>query len=150
MKKPGPRAIKKPKLKAHVARGGRHQTREEHAQETAQDYVELIAKLIDEIGEARAIDIARKFHVTHVTVGRTLRRLKRLGLVSVEPYRSIFLTTSGRALAEESRHRHETVLQYLIAIGVPPAIAASDAVGMEHHVSQETLSAFSKLLKKKG
>ncbi len=40
-------------------------TRNEHAQETAQDYVELIAELIAEAGEARAIDLARRLGVTH-------------------------------------------------------------------------------------
>jgi predicted ArsR family transcriptional regulator len=52
-------------------------TRDEHAQETAQDYVELIAELIVEAGEARAIDLARRLGVTHVTVGRTIQRLQR-------------------------------------------------------------------------
>ena len=141
---------KKPKVKALAVRGGRRQTREEHSQETAQDYVELIAKLIQETGEARAIDVARILSVTHVTVGRTIRRLQRLGLVSVQPYRSIFLTEAGKELAEESRCRHETVRNFLIALGVPASIAESDSEGIEHHVSKETLSAFSKFMKKKG
>ena len=44
-------------------------TRQEHLQETAQDYVELIADLIGETGEARVIDLARRLGVTHVTGG---------------------------------------------------------------------------------
>ena len=139
---------KKQKPKALAVRGGRRKTREEHSQETAQDYVELIAKLIRDTGEARAIDIARILSITHVTVGRTIRRLQRLGLVSVQPYRSIFLTESGKDLAEESRCRHEIVLNFLIALGVPEHIAESDSEGIEHHVSKETLSAFSKFIKR--
>ena len=121
-------------------------TRDEHAQETAQDYVELIADLIGEVGEARAIDLARRLGVTHVTVARTIQRLQREGLVTSLPYRSIFLTNSGRKLSEESRRRHETVVDFLKSLGVPAGVAQSDAEGIEHHVSQETLRAFVKHL----
>jgi DtxR family manganese transport transcriptional regulator len=123
-------------------------TRQEHSQETAQDYVEMVAELIDTTGEARVIDLARRLGVTHVTVGRTLQRLRRDGLVAFQPYRSIFLTAAGRRLAEEARHRHEVVVEFLQAIGVPSAVAHSDAEGIEHHVSRETLEAFEKHLRR--
>lgn len=131
-----------------AARSSRMRTREEHSHETAQDYAELIAELIDATGEARAIDIARALGVTHVTVGRTIRRLQREGLVTTQPYRSIFLTDKGRKLAEESQRRHEIVFNFLRSLGVPPLVAQSDAEGIEHHVSKETLAAFVKHLKK--
>ena len=121
-------------------------TREEHAQETAQDYVELIAELIAKTGAARVTDLARRLGVTHVTVNRTIQRLRRAGLVTALPYRSIFLTDSGRRLSEESRRRHEIVSEFLKSLGVPDAIAFADAEGMEHHVSRETLAAFVKHL----
>jgi DtxR family transcriptional regulator, manganese transport regulator len=122
-------------------------TRQEHSQETAQDYVEMIAELIDTTGEARVIDLARRLGVTHVTVSRTLRRLRRDALVTFLPYRSIFLTAAGRRLADEARHRHEVVVEFLQSLGVPPAVAHSDAEGIEHHVSRETLEAFEKHLR---
>jgi DtxR family transcriptional regulator, manganese transport regulator len=124
-------------------------TRQEHAQETAQDYVEIVAELIETTGEARVIDLARRLGVTHVTVSRTLQRLRRTGLITSLPYRSIFLTAAGKRLSEESRHRHEVVVDFLQSIGVPPAIAQSDAEGIEHHVSRETLEAFERHLRKK-
>ncbi len=122
--------------------GNRQRTREEHAQETAQDYVELIAELIARTGAARVTDLARRLGVTHVTVNRTIQRLRRAGLVTALPYRSIFLTDSGRRLSEESRRRHEIVSEFLKSLGVPDAIALADAEGMEHHVSRESLAAF--------
>jgi DtxR family transcriptional regulator, manganese transport regulator len=124
-------------------------TRQEHSEETAQDYVEMIAELIDATGEARVIDLARRLGVTHVTVSRTLQRLRREGLITSLPYRAIFLTAAGKRLSEESRHRHEVVVEFLQAIGVPDAVAHSDAEGIEHHVSRETLAAFEKQLRKK-
>ena len=124
-------------------------TRQEHSEETAQDYVEMIAELIDTTGEARVIDLARRLGVTHVTVSRTLQRLRRHGFITSLPYRSIFLTVAGKRLSEESRHRHEVVVDFLQSIGVPAAVANSDAEGIEHHVSGETLAAFEKHLRKR-
>lgn len=123
-------------------------TRREHAAETAADYVEAIADLSASQGEARVVDLARRLGVTHVTVNRTLARLQRDGLVTAKPYRAIFLTSAGRKLADESRHRHETIVSFLRFLGVPGQIAAMDAEGIEHHVSPETLAAFEKKLKK--
>jgi DtxR family transcriptional regulator, manganese transport regulator len=123
-------------------RGHSARTRRDHAQELAQDYVELIAELIERQGEARVIDLARRLGVTHVTVNRALQRLQRAGLVSTEPYRAIFLTPEGQRLARESRERHDLVVRFLVALGVTRAIAESDAEGIEHHVSRETLRAF--------
>ncbi len=108
----------------------------------------MIAELIEKIGEARLTDLARGLGVTHVTANRTIKRLQRKGLVTSEPYRSIFLTSEGRSLAKESRHRHETVVRFLVALGIPAAIAESDAEGIEHHVSRKTLAAFVRYLRK--
>lgn len=124
-------------------------TREEHSHEIAQDYVEIIAELIAATGEARVIDVARRLGVTHVTVARTIQRLQRDGLVTSLPYRSIFLTSSGSKLSEESRTRHEIVVEFLVSLGVPALVAQSDAEGIEHHVSAETLRAFVKHLRQK-
>jgi DtxR family manganese transport transcriptional regulator len=125
-------------------------TRKENAQETAQDYVEMIADLIAATGEARVTDLARCLGVTHVTVNRTIQRLQRNGLVTAQPYRSIFLTTAGRTLSEESRRRHRVVAEFLESLGVPADIAHTDAEGMEHHVSKETLAAFVRHLARRG
>jgi DtxR family manganese transport transcriptional regulator len=127
-------------------RGDSARRRKDHSQELAQDYVEMIAELIEKTGEARLTDLARGLGVTHVTANRTLKRLQRDGFVTTEPYRSIFLTVRGRRVATESRERHEIVVKFLTALGVPTAIAESDAEGIEHHVSRETLAAFLRYL----
>jgi DtxR family transcriptional regulator, manganese transport regulator len=118
------------------------QTRREHSTETAEDYAEAIAELSASVGEARAVDLARRLGVSHVTVIRTVARLQRDGYVRTQPYRSIFLTDKGTRLAEASRRRHDIVVEFLRSLGVPEAIAHTDAEGIEHHVSPETLAAF--------
>jgi DtxR family transcriptional regulator, manganese transport regulator len=122
------------------------QTRRARRTEITEDYVELIADLIDSGGEARAVDIARGLGVSHATVIKTIGRLQRDGLVETKPYRAVFLTDAGRRLALWSRKRHELVLKLLLAIGVSPETAHADAEGMEHHVSAETLAAFQRFI----
>lgn len=121
-------------------------TREDHSRENAEDYVELIEALIAETGEARAVDLAERLGVSHVTVSKTVQRLQREGYVTSQPYRSIFLTEKGKEVAAASRERHELVLQFLLALGVPDDVAETDAEGIEHHVSEETLGAMRKFL----
>jgi DtxR family manganese transport transcriptional regulator len=125
-------------------------SRRDRAGEIAQDYVEAIADLSAAVGEARVTDLARRLGVTHVTVNRTLARLKSAGYVNTKPYRAIFLTAAGHKLALESKQRHETVVAFLVSLGVPKKVAELDAEGIEHHVSPETLAALERRLKAGG
>jgi len=122
-------------------------SRRDRAAETAQDYVEAIADLSASVGEARVVDLARRLGVTHVTVNRTLTRLRQAGYVNTKPYRAIFLTNAGHRLAGECKRRHETVVAFLRSLGVPENAAEMDAEGIEHHVSPETLAVFERWLK---
>ena len=92
-------------------------TRQDHRREVAEDYVELIAALLELKGEARTVDLAERLGVSHVTVSRTIQRLVRDGLVTSERYRSIFLTDSGREMAKVASERHQLVVEFLIATG---------------------------------
>lgn len=120
-----------------------------HQTEVAEDYVELIADLIAQTGEARLVDMAERLGVTNATVNSTLQRLARDGLVISERYRSIFLTDAGREMAERARARHDLVREFLIALGVDKHTADADAEGIEHHVSEATLKAFRAFVKKR-
>jgi DtxR family transcriptional regulator, manganese transport regulator len=111
-----------------------------------EDYVELVADLLATEGEARPTDIARRLGVSHATVIKTIARLKRDGLVVRRPYRGVFLTKVGKALAEQVSARHRIVVDLLLAIGVPNEAAEADAEGIEHHVSDATLKAFAQFL----
>jgi DtxR family manganese transport transcriptional regulator len=147
LKKPAPR-------RSRPASAGKNQaailsqTRREHAHEIAEDYVEAIADLVAETGEARVVDLAKRLGVTHVTVNRTIARLQRAGYVTAQPYRAIFLTKTGGSLAANCKSRHEIVVAFLRSLGIPERVAARDAEGIEHHVSPETLAAFERWLAK--
>ena len=118
------------------------QAREARRAELVEDYVELIADLVEDGGEARQVDIAARLGVAQPTVAKMLKRLAEEGFISQRLYRGVFLTKAGRALAEATRERHRVVEAFLRAIGVSPATARLDAEGIEHRVSAETLEAF--------
>ena len=123
-------------------------TREDHASETAEDYVEAIADAHENFGGCRGTDLVKLFGVSHVTVSKILARLQSEGLIDTKPYGPVRLTERGQALAKRSRERHETVLQFLLTLGVSRSTAEIDSEGIEHHVSGETLRAFRRFLKK--
>ena len=121
--------------------------RQAHQSEVAEDYVEMIAELIAETGEARTVDLAARFGVTSPTVNAIIQRLKRENLVETRPYRSIFLTEAGKTMAHQAQERHKVVRDFLVTIGVPAPIAEEDAEGVEHHVSPKTLAVFARIIK---
>lgn len=120
-------------------------TRRDHASETAEDYVEAIADLLQRRDKCRVTDLAERFAVSHVTVNRTIERLQKEGFVDTRPYQPIELTAKGQRLAAKCRKRHEIVYQFLLSIGIDERTAAIDAEGIEHHVSPATLKRFQEL-----
>jgi DtxR family manganese transport transcriptional regulator len=121
---------------------GHQQEREDHRLALVHDYVQVIADLIDEEGEARIVDIAARFGVSHVTALKNVERLQREDLAETKPRRAVFLTDAGWELVKRLRHRYDVVVQFLMSLGIPEDVAHADAEGIEHHVSDETLAAF--------
>ena len=136
------------KLPAEPSQAGRFKkARVAQSSALSEDYVELIADLIEAEGEARVTDIARRLGVSHATANKNINTMKREGLATSKPYRGVFLTEAGAALAARSRNRHRIVVDLLLAVGVPDEVAEQDAEGMEHHVSEQSLRAFEGFLK---
>ncbi|WP_415006172.1 manganese-binding transcriptional regulator MntR [Aestuariivirga sp.] len=138
------------KHSAKIRSAAFRRVRADHQSELAEDYVELIADLIDEKGEARGTDVAMRLGVANATVVKTLKRLQDSGLVTQEPYRAIFLTEKGWEMAEDGRRKHRIVEGFLLALGVSADTARIDSEGIEHHVSAETLRAMSRFLARGG
>ena len=113
--------------------------RNAHKTENTEDYLELIAELLNSKGEARIVDIANTLDIAQATANKTIKRLLEQGYINKDPYRSIFLTLKGQKIASQSRKRHNIVYNFLINLGVDKKIASADAEGIEHHVSNITL-----------
>ena len=113
--------------------------RDAHKTENTEDYLEIIADLLNTKGEARIVDIANKLDIAQATANKTIQRLQNQGFVKKEPYRSIFLTLKGQEVASISKKRHIIVLTFLKNLGLDARTAEADAEGIEHHVSDKTL-----------
>ena len=118
--------------------------RNAHKTENTEDYLELVAELLTNKGEARIVDIALELGIAQATANKTIQRLQQQGYVEREPYRSIFLTLKGQKIASRSKKRHNTVLKFLLNLGIDVKTASADAEGIEHHVSEKTLKKMEK------
>ena len=122
--------------------------RDAHRTENTEDYLEIIADLLNTKGEARIVDIASKLDIAQATANKTIQRLQNQGFVKKEPYRSIFLTLKGQEVASASKKRHIIVLTFLKNLGLDARTAEADAEGIEHHVSDKTLKKMEQFNKK--
>ena len=132
-------------------------TRDDHQTETSEDYVEAIYRETadqlfdftqgcDTIPGVKTVALSRALGVAQPTVTKILTRLERDGLVCIHPRQHVHLTESGYELARASLARHELVVQFLTRLGVSAQQAELDAEGVEHHLSQESLTAMQKFL----
>ena len=122
--------------------------RDAHKSENTEDYLEIIADLLNVKGEARIVDIASKLDIAQATANKTIQRLQNQGFVKKEPYRSIFLTLKGQQVASISKKKHIIVLTFLKNLGLDIKTAEADAEGIEHHVSNKTLKKMEQFNKK--
>lgn len=112
----------------------------------AEDYVALIADLLDREGAAWPAGIARRLGVSQITMCKAIGRPKRKGLAHARPYRGVYPTEEGQDLARRVHARHRTVVVLLKVVGVAPQVAEADAEGIEHHVSDAALEVFERFL----
>lgn len=113
--------------------------REQHNQEAAEDYTEIVFDLEQRFGEARTGTIADHLGISHVTALRTIKRLQALGYLKTARQKPVELTPKGRRLAMASKARHEMLVDFFMSLGVPKAVAEHDVEGAEHHFSAITL-----------
>jgi len=107
--------------------------------QSLEDYLEMVHMLQQERRIARVKDIADAISVKMPSVTKAIMELKKLGLVTQEPYRGVELTPEGLAAASEILGRHILLKKFLVCIGVSEEVANKDACNMEHILSAETL-----------
>ena len=121
--------------------------------QSLEDYLEMVYMLRKENGIARVKDISTALTVKMPSVAKAVLELKKLGLVTQEPYAGVELSKNGEKLAHEILNRHLLLKLFLMNLGVSEATANNDACSMEHILSAETLSKigiFVKEFRKKG
>ena len=113
-------------------------------QESAENYLETILVLKKKNGVVRSIDIANDLGVSKPSVSVAMKNLREKNHITVTKEGFIYLTDTGRQIAEMIYERHELISGWLIQRGVDPETAVSDACRMEHVISPESFAAIKK------
>ena len=107
--------------------------------QSLEDYIEAIWVIAKEDREVCVRDVAAMLNVKMPSVVKAIRELKKLELVTQEPYASIRLTAKGRREANQVFGRHTLLRRFLEKLGVGEKNADADACRMEHVLSAETM-----------
>ena len=98
-----------------------------HLQESGEMYLETILILSKKSSAVRSIDVCEYMDFSKPSVSRAMGLLKKGGYITIDKNGYIFLTDSGREIAEKILERHSLLTKYLIYIGVNEQTAAEDA-----------------------
>ena len=109
--------------------------------ESAENYLETILMLIKKLPVVRSVDIANELDFKKSSVSIAMKNLREGGKITVTQAGYIYLTDSGREIAEMIYERHQWLTNWLISLGVDSNIAAEDACKMEHVISKESFEA---------
>lgn len=115
--------------------------------ESSEDYLETILILSKRLPVVRSVDIANELNYTKPSVSIAMKNLREKKHITVTDAGFIYLTDSGREIAEMIYERHETISRWLVSLGVPEKTAAEDACKMEHVISKESFDALKRVIK---
>lgn len=100
-----------------------------------EDYLEVIFHLEESNRVARAKDIADQMNVQRASVTGALKALASRGLINYSPYSYITMTATGRKVARDIIHRHNTLLEFFVtALQLTPEEAEANACRIEHSI----------------
>ena len=112
--------------------------------ESAENYLETILELSQTLPVVRSVDIANELGYKKSSVSVAMKNLREKEHITVTDAGFIYLTESGKAIAEIIHERHELLTAWLTSLGVPKDIASDDACKLEHVLSKESFDAIKK------
>jgi len=111
------------------------------ANESAENYLETILNLSETLPVVRSVDIANELGFKKSSVSVAMKNLREKGHITVTHAGFIYLTDSGKEIAEMIQERHRLLTTWLNKLGVPEEIASEDACKLEHVLSKESFRA---------
>ena len=109
--------------------------------ESAENYLETILVLSKKLPVVRSVDISNELGFKKSSVSITMKNLREKGHITVTDAGYIYLTESGKQIADMIYERHELLSSWLVRLGVPEEIATEDACRIEHVISKESFAA---------
>lgn len=119
-----------------------------HTNESAENYLETILLLSKTRPVVRSVDIAEELGFKKSSVSVAMKNLRQKEHITVTKEGFIYLTDSGKEIAEMIYERHELLTSWLTALGVDSKIAAEDACKMEHVISKQSFEAIKQHVQK--
>lgn len=123
-----------------------HRSAKSASSSRMEDYLEVIAELVEMKGYATTLDISRYMDVSAPSVTKMLQRLDDGGYLKYEKYHGINLTAKGSHVAETIRQKHGILLEFFEILGVGSETANQDAEGIEHHLNPKTIRQMRKFI----
>jgi DtxR family Mn-dependent transcriptional regulator len=115
--------------------------------ESSEDYLETILILSKKLPVVRSVDVANEMGFKKSSVSIAMKKLREEEHITMTDAGYIYLTDSGRAIADMIYERHQMLSSWLIRLGVPKDIALEDACKMEHVLSKESFDAIREVIK---
>lgn len=109
--------------------------------ESAENYLETILVLSKQLPVVRSVNIANELGFKKSSVSIAMKNLREKEHITVTDAGFIYLTESGREIAEMIYERHELLSFWLMKLGVSKEIALNDACKIEHVISKESFNA---------
>lgn len=97
--------------------------------------MEAILILHQKRGSIRSVDLAEHMGYSKASVSHAVKNLRTGGFLVVNENGCLFLTDTGRTVAEKIYERHQFFREQLIAAGVDQETAEQDAHQIEHAIS---------------
>ena len=114
--------------------------------ESAEDYLETILMLSKKLPVVRSIDIANEMGYKKSSVSIAMKNLREAEHIRVTKEGYIYLTDSGKEIAEMIYERHQILSSWLIKLGVDKKVAEEDACRIEHDISKDSFNAIKKAI----
>ncbi|MGB8455583.1 MAG: metal-dependent transcriptional regulator [Anaerocolumna sp.] len=115
--------------------------------ESAENYLETILILSKELPAVRSVDVANELEFKKSSVSIAMKNLREKNHITVSDTGFIYLTESGKEIAEMIYERHQLLSSWLMKLGVSKEIAVEDACKIEHVISKESFDAIKNHIK---
>lgn len=119
-----------------------------HVNESAENYLETIYRLSKTHPVVRSVDVAEETGFKKSSVSVAMKNLREHEYITVTKEGFIYLTDSGKAIAEMIYERHELLTAWLTGLGVNAEVASEDACKLEHVLSKESFEAIKNFITK--
>ena len=116
--------------------------------ESAENYLETILMLSKTRPVVRSVDIAEELGFKKSSVSVAMKNLREKEHITVTKEGFIYLTDSGRQIAETIYERHEFLSKWLISMGIDAETASNAACRMEHVISPQSFAAIKSFVQK--